>query len=382
MSSRGRHVTEQLCKGPLLRRLRSGAEMRPLLAIGRVAWPVNPGAFRLFLALLVFAHHCSSFGFGKYAVYVFFVLSGYWVHRMWVGRYAHAHHSYVTYLISRAWRLVPAFALANLLTLPLLVAVGVPTATILASGVPHLLFSCLFILGYLQLSYLPVGSAWSLDIEMQYYIVAPALALAAIRLSGSRKLLLMLLGAASVSVASALFAAQPVLLSYLAFFSCGLVSAQLNWRPSGLLATLSGAGIVAIILIITISPLRGMLFGGAHPGPLFAWNPLLNTVCAVLTVPFAIYTTHQESDSADRMMADLSYIVYLFHWAAMQWLFTINGSLLHRLGYTALAWTLVLPASWLIWRFYDRPINAARARWVENRVHANIAAVAREVAAP
>lgn len=67
------------------------------------------------------------------------------------------------------------------------------------------------------------------------------------------------------------------------------------------------------------------------------------------------------------MMADLSYIIYLLHWVAMQWFFSIEGPFLDRLAVAATCFAVVPAASWLIWRYYDRPLNQMRGRWVSSR---------------
>ena len=49
---------------------------------------VGPGFFRLILATLVFLHHTSSIALGEMAVIVFFVLSGYWIAKMYREKYS------------------------------------------------------------------------------------------------------------------------------------------------------------------------------------------------------------------------------------------------------------------------------------------------------
>ncbi len=47
----------------------------------------GPGYFRLFLAALVFLHHSSRLHLGTFAVYIFFILSGYWIGIFLLGIY-------------------------------------------------------------------------------------------------------------------------------------------------------------------------------------------------------------------------------------------------------------------------------------------------------
>ena len=48
----------------------------------------GPGAFRFFLASLVVVQHVSRLSLGHPAVLLFFMLSGYWVSRMYAERYS------------------------------------------------------------------------------------------------------------------------------------------------------------------------------------------------------------------------------------------------------------------------------------------------------
>ncbi|MEG8222713.1 hypothetical protein OSJ57_19140 [Sphingomonas sp. HH69] len=82
-------------------------------------------------------------------------------------------------------------------------------------------------------------------------------------------------------------------------------------------------------------------------------------------------------------MADLSFILYLSHWAAMQWFFTIHSSFGARLAVAATSFAVVPAVSWLIWRFYDKPINQIRSRWVASRtISHSMAGPLAEPAAP
>lgn len=362
--------------------MRAMGQRRGVGPIGRLAWPTRPGAFRLFLALTVFAHHCSRFGFGKGPVYLFFALSGFWVQRMWVGRYATTRAPYLTFLISRAWRLLPVFVLAGALTVVTLRVMGRPWSASDGDAPWRVAASSLAILGYADLRAPPVVPAWSLDIEARYYLIAPLLAVASRRV-GARAMMMASLATSIVSVAAVTVSGgRPGLAECLPFFVAGLAAAHLDWRPSGRLAAASGGGAVAMLVLVALSPWRGALLGGAHPGPSFAWNPMLNVAVAILALPFALHTTRQASDPADRAMADLSYVVYLLHWIGAVWLGTIGGSAMHRLSHAPVAWAAVLATSWAVWRFVDRPINVARARWVARRSLSAPAAVAREVAGP
>ena len=335
-----------------------------LIRLGcRLAVPTKPGAFRLWLAMLVFVHHFSSLALGSGAVDVFFVLSGVWIERMWQERYRHTRSPYVTYLVSRIWRLAPAMLLASAITLPMLPMLGTAWSRI-APAPLHLVVSSVLLLGYGWLAYLPVFPAWSLDVEMQFYLVAPMLALLAHR---THPMVLVGLGVL-ISLLGWRLGGPATLLPYCMFFAIGMAAARGRWRPTPRLAVASAAAVVACVAIIWLSPLRPVLIGGAHPLAPFRYNPAFNAALALLAVPFALSTADRPGDADDRMMADLSYLVYLLHWVGAQWFYTVHGSLRDRLAVAMTCFAVVPIVAWLVWRFYDRPINHARARWVARRM--------------
>jgi peptidoglycan/LPS O-acetylase OafA/YrhL len=330
----------------------------------------GPGMLRLILAELVFLHHMTRLAVGSAAVLIFFTLSGYWIYRMYTGRYAKTRSAYFTYLISRGWRLLPTFWLIAALTLLFVWRDGTLSYYWYRDNPVHFVFSHLLILGYNSLCAQPMVPAWSLDIEVQFYFIAPL----AIVLLASRRLpaQLWLALAACVSLAFAFTGNKIPLASYLFFFIFGMVAASLDWRPSGKLAMMSLGIIAALFAICLISPWRAVLLVGAHPTPLAAYTQDLNVVLAVIVLPYAIYTTGRQGFSFDGMCGDLSYVIYLLHWCAAIWLGKHQGSLAHRAFNAAEAWLVVSAMSLLIWKLYDHPINRLRSRWVSSRVIAKL----------
>jgi peptidoglycan/LPS O-acetylase OafA/YrhL len=343
----------------------------PFVVGRRLCLPIAPGAFRLFLAFLVFVHHFSSFALGSYAVFVFFILSGFWLQRMWIERYAPTRSPYLTYTISRVWRLAPVMVLVSIMTFAMIPVIGWQVGEFRASHIGHLAFSTIFLLGYSGLDFLPVGPAWSLDVEMQFYVVAPLLSLAIARPRLRWPLLV-------AAFAGLLYFTDNFmndsstrfqhLGTYILFFLIGMTAARTDWRPTSRLAALSACLFVLAVLIVTVSPWRGVIIGGANPGPLFRYRLVFTVGLALASIPFAIHTTTRKSDATDRMMADLSYIIYLLHWIAVMWFYTIVGPFSARLAVAAISFLTVPPAAWAIWRFYDKPINRMRSRWVASRV--------------
>lgn len=326
----------------------------------------GPGFFRLLLAVVVFVHHVSSFALGTAAVEIFFCLSGYWIYKMWTQRYSRSISPVLTYLVSRVWRLVPTFALIAVLTLIFQTTVLNSSWDALRGSAswPRFIFSHVAIFGYQSLPVQPLGPAWSLDIEMQFYAVAPLLILFAIRFGGSA---LVAVSALASLVGASLLGEH--LLTFLVFFSMGISAAHCDWRPTPRLALTAGGLIVLFVAGVFASPWRGALLGGAHPDEMFQYSSIVNTFVAMLAFPVAILTTHQASDERDRTFGDLSYIVYLVHWSASCWLGTVsNLSLPLRLLCVAFALAATFVVSLIIWRYFDKPINLMRGRWVARRL--------------
>lgn len=328
--------------------------------------PTTPGAFRLFLALLVFGHHLSSFGFGKFAVYVFFALSGFWLNTMWRDRYHRARAPYRTYLVSRVWRLAPVMIVTSIITIPLLMLIGIERELLFSSNPLHLAFSTVFLLSYSYLTYVPVAPAWSLDIEMQFYLVAPVLAIALLR---PALRLPLIVGAAILALVATWSLPVPTLAQYAIFFLAGMTVSATRWQPGRTLAYGSAAAVIGTLVLVTATPLAGILWGGANPGPLYAWNPLFNVVMAFVCLPYAMWTVYQKSDRADRMLADQSYIIYLLHWVAVQWFYSMAGQpVLERLAVAGIGVVAVCVSSLALWHLIDRPANRLRHAWVNSRM--------------
>jgi peptidoglycan/LPS O-acetylase OafA/YrhL len=319
-----------------------------------------PGLFRLALALLVFVHHVSRLNIGSAAVYIFFVLSGYWICTMWTVRYSKTRASYLTYLISRTWRLLPVFMLCSAITWVVLFSIGSIPNNI--GSWFHQATSNLLLLGYNGLSFKPNVPSWSLDIEMQFYIIAPLLI---ILMSRS---LWMLLVCALLSFGAYLLNATVTVAPFLIFFAIGVAAGSSKWRPDPRLAWGSLGVTLALIVLCIAGPFKGVLLGGANPGPLFVYNGAASVVVGLMMAPWALYTTGCKSPPSDRMYGDLSFIVYLLHWPVLRAITRADSAYGDRFMAIGEALIVVMIGSWLIWRLFDHPINKLRSNWVAGRL--------------
>lgn len=325
----------------------------------RFLLPSAPGAFRLWLALVVVFHHVTRVEVGKAPVLVFFALSGYWVHRVWTGRYLSCRRPWLTFIVSRWWRIAPVMVLASALALTALAVLGDPAASDAAAMPLRQAFSTVFLLGYGGMPVRPLGPAWSLDIEIQFYLVAPMLVAVVRRVSA-----VVALGAAyGVYAAGMTLYPELVLTSFLPFFAIGMVAAEHQWQVSPRVAEAGLAAAIVLTGAIILSPWYAQLLGegGAH------W-PAINLLLAALALPQALVSVRNRSDARDAVWADQSYIVYLLHWPAIQLLRGIAwpNMAAKAVGFAVLAIVVTLLA-WAVRRFCDRPLNRARARWVAGR---------------
>lgn len=140
---------------------------------------LTPGLFRLLLAFVVVIHHSFPLRLGAWAVGMFFVLSGFWISRMWRSKYSQTASPYRTFVISRWWRIAPLFVVVQAIA-----AVLVWSGLMQASG--GVLADWRWwvtqptVIGSTQFGRL-LPPSWSLDVEMQFYLVAPIILMGAMR---------------------------------------------------------------------------------------------------------------------------------------------------------------------------------------------------------
>jgi len=331
-----------------------------IAALRRFLLPSSPGALRLWLALVVVFHHVTRLEVGKAPVLVFFALSGYWVYKVWTARYAQTLQPWLTFIISRWWRLAPVMILAALASIAALVATGDGLVAAVRTMPLRQAFSSVFVLGYAQMPVRPVGPAWSLDIEMQFYLAVPLLVLLVRRASA-----VLALGAAYLAYTAGI-ALYPelVLTSFLVPFVIGMVAARHEWTISPRIGEAGQALALALVALAWLSPWRGLLLGSGEG----AWWPSFNILLAALVLPQALVSVGRKGGARDHLWADQSYVVYMLHWPAILLLrgFVWDGAAGRAMALAVLSLG-VAALCWAVHRWYDRPINRARARWVESR---------------
>ena len=346
-----------------------------------------PGLFRIALAYIVFVNHSVPIHLGSMAVYLFFMLSGYWVFQMWGREYAPTETPYRNFIVSRFWRLMPIYyaALAIFFLIDWIFPSGrIPYRPDGLWAAIHYYVSQLLILGYAPLPYAAktMPPVWSLDVELQFYLVAPLLILLLTRYrAGSAPRLALALFAIAGFAAFIVFfgnihAQSAFLPMYLIFFLIGASSARYAWKPDPRLAVgglaLAGLLVAGCIMLPAVRPL---LIEGSFSSRLSDFNPDANIVLALLIGPYAMSTVLRSPAKGtwgarlDRDLSNVTYEIYLLHPAALLIVAHFVGHLskYRQMPVIVLAWLGLFPVCWLLYRLIDQPIDRRRSAWVRSR---------------
>lgn len=305
----------------------------------------KPGLFRLLLAFAVVASHVSAFEVGRIAVLIFFFLSGFWVTRLWETRYAPGRLQ--LFYGSRWFRIWPLYIICT-----------VAAALVAGQALRPVDFA---LLGVATHHNDPLFVAWSLDIELQFYLVLPLLAwLLAKPWKTSVSLMI-----AAVTLAGWLAFWRfgiVTIAQYLPAFALGMLACIYDWKPSQRAAYISlGAFLAFTAAAYALPATQSFLFKDV-PDPFhrdifsFLWMlPILPYVGRSLTLP---------SGEIDRHLGNLSYPLYLVHAPIVIGLQqALGGSPVVKLTGIAIACLVAL----LVYALLDRRIDAVRQRIFEPR---------------
>jgi peptidoglycan/LPS O-acetylase OafA/YrhL len=299
---------------------------------GESAIILPPGALRFALAVVVMLAHYRYLDspFDGVAVVGFFFLSGYWIARLWDFKYSRCSNPLLTFYLSRAWRIYPLAIIGLLAMLPLA-----------SFSWPALLPNFLL---------LPIAGwsinppYWSLSVEMQFYLLAPLL----LTLFRSHKLAAAIL---AVSVTGyVLFAFdliwQSMAIGWLFAFVSGSIYAR-SPKPA-IISRLAPYGLAFTILIgasaLYFEPsratMRFMIFAGS-----------------MTFIPYVMASLTRPSGDLDRDIGNCAYPLYVIHqpiWSAATLLLIPIPAII----------VMSIAATLMLYRFIDRPLEAARRRFV------------------
>ncbi|RVU34115.1 acyltransferase [Hwanghaeella grinnelliae] len=268
---------------------------------------IPPGIFRLLLAGLVVISHLSNLEIGRPAVFAFFALSGYWVTRMYVEKYS-KYSDVTVFYTSRALRIfLPFFAAYVTFFCIFAWTYGDPDYSKLL-GLP--------IFGIATTQNDVLGVSWSLDLELQFYLLVPLIAglAASLRSPARASAAIILLSIFLLPVGWYLQMNVGIwtVFMYLPSFAIGIAIYLTDWKPRKTTAYASAAGFILIGVVVwiwddarplllknTVSPFNEDWFG-------MIWTAAL--------IPFYAFNVAQKSGKLDRHFGNMSYALYITHW--------------------------------------------------------------------
>jgi peptidoglycan/LPS O-acetylase OafA/YrhL len=321
------------------------AEMRTLepgAAVSRLSLVVPPGAFRLILALAVVVSHMSALDIGRVAVMLFFYLSGYWTSKIWKEKFGSG--STGRFYLARYWRIAPLFLLATMLS-----------AWVRGQQL-HLTNFTLLGLGLDARGNDPTIVSWSLDIELQFYLLVPLV----VPLLASAPWRLM---AASLIAAVGgwwLYVNFDILVcaKFLPVFFLGSLTYIRAWKPSALVAHASLAAFVLMTIVTAMTPF--MTKGPLTPDPFD--HDVWDMIWMLPLLPYVARSLGVRSTPLDRHFGNLSFPLYLAHTTVI---FVVQAWLGHgaagKLATLLIAMAVALTAYVLV----DRPLDRIRVRVTE-----------------
>lgn len=327
------------------------------------------------LALTVVFHHSTKYlKIGEFAVFAFFMLSGYWIHKMYKEKYNLLQSPFYSFITSRWLRIYPTYLINLILVLLIIFAFKWSPENLEAyaqGGDSQFWFSNLFLISYNQL---PVPlmflvPAWSLDIELQFYIIFPLIFL---WLNRTKPVWVYLTFLVISVLAHTIFRDffHGTVISAIHFFLIGSLLYVTDYKPGKPVVYIAALLFFALLSVNYLHPvLRANMFSSTRDLMWLGMNyhALFNTVLAIVIIPILAINVKQPSPPTDRLMGNLSYDIYLFHWVlALPYnYFFAHLPFGQRLPYFFIYFLLTLAGSYLMYKFVDEPVERLRKRWIK-----------------
>lgn len=327
------------------------------------AFALGPGAFRVILALAVVLSHMSALNVGRPAVMLFFMLSGYWVLALYE-RMRGEPNALLLFWLSRSLRIF----------LPFLAAWGLATALFAALGlrIPQSQAG-MALLGVASHKQDILGVSWSLDIELQFYLLVPLLGWAL-----RRRPIWVCLAVVPLTLLGQALRPQD-LVTVLAFalpFASG--ACLWHWRAEGRVFVTAGRAAGSVMLFLLVGGIVWMV-PAAHPlldkaaTGAFATDgvtaDLFGMLWSLVLLPYVFFNLQQRSSAFDRHLGNYSYSLYLVHFALLVALRDIP--LGPGATFKLLCLAVILVAATGFYLVIDRPCEAIRLQvlaWARRRL--------------
>lgn len=335
---------------------------------------LKPGITRFILASLVILYHISRFVFlGRFAVCSFFILSGYWITLIFSNKYSKKQKPLKVFYLSRLWRLLPVFYTFTLLAFVVWIFLDHSIIGLIKSlDLPDKIVfwvSNTTLLTYYSLPKVDIMvPAWSLDIELEFYLLFPILFYISRNNYKVLKWLFILFLALSFYLCASCNSAwiNNSLLTYLYLFILGMMifHYQISFKAKTEKVCLC---IFAIVVGIQyVIPYAVQHFKSTNS----MYYTVISFVLVMLAVPVLANSVRIYSDKRDKFWGELSFMVYLSHWVWIRpyGLLTQNISMPIHLIYAVLFLTLTMGLALIIYWLVDRPMERLRHQWVNNQL--------------
>ena len=327
-------------------------------------------------------------------VALFFVLTGFLLFRPYVvaAQSGRPRPATGTYLRRRALRILPAYWIVVLVCVALLPPLG--TTSPLSDLVHHLTLTQIYGLG---IQHTGLTQAWSLCVELSFYLLLPLLARLVLLRRGTAWTYgvlgaLAVVGAAwnPVLIATDLLdvrIAGQWLPGFLDWFAAGMLLAlvQVHGRTAHAWARrlhdIAGspgtcwAAALAVFAVAT-SPLAGPAsirgdIDAPTPSSVLLKNVLYLVAAALVVLPLVLGPQDQGavrrvlSGRTGRFLGEISYGVFLWHLAVLEGYTRVRHQQLFTGSWVltfVIVWGLTLPVAWASYRFVERPLMTWRGR--------------------
>lgn len=282
-------------------------------AMGSLA---GPGATRFVLALLVLCYHFTPLRSGNFAVCCFYILSGYWITKMWKQKYSKAYQPRAVFLTSRWLRIAPMLFLCT--GLVFLLPIDCSGAT------PGWLLRQALIIGCTG-TYVPLAPAWSLDVELQFYLAFATIAPWLFSLKQpSRVLGWLVVVSLTVSLAAAGIIGniiKPWLWIWLPLFLAGMWVETTSYTPTRRHVLRSfGILILAFGLCVAVPILKPILWHiprinlTAEQLTVLPIRTSIDLVASLIAIPLLAANLTSKPSATDAFLGRMSFPLYLWHW--------------------------------------------------------------------
>jgi len=311
----------------------------------------SPGLFRLMLSFLVVLSHLSNWEVGKPAVMAFFILSGYWVSKMYSEKYV--NNTFV-FFISRFLRIWPLYMAVTIVTI-------LAYYFILDTSY-DIYFSDLFIISAATYSSNYQSVSWSLDVELQFYIFIP-LILSFIRMHVSKMFFIVLLLFALAYIVNEMFGVV-MFLYYIVPFVSGILLYKYKYKYIFCFYWASASLIAFLLFGVVIFNSEDFSIFLFKDSPVFISEDIFGMIWVSMLIPFIGYNVTVKSTVFDRHLGNYSYSLYLVHWPVI-FSMKSNGqydfSIIEILG-------AVIFFGLLFYNFIEIPIEKFRVKYVNKLI--------------